>query len=146
MLKLFMSLVAPTVPFSSRHCACRGRNSLAPPCTPRRRRPIPTPATIGLLGAPRPRLTSSPAIPAAGLAGIRPAAPPRARGLHCGVGVLSRVICANQGYICKHSILSEGLVAKRFLTPFCVSAEPCKICIKSQKNPKIANPILLCSV
>jgi hypothetical protein len=146
MLKLLVSLVAPTVPFPSRQYACRGRNSLAPPCTPRRRHPTPTPATIGLLGAPRPRLTSSPTILAAGLAGIRPAAPPRARGLHCGAGVLSRVICANQGYICKHPILSKGLFAKKFLTPFCILAEPCKIHKKSQKNPKIANPILLCSV
>jgi hypothetical protein len=111
MLKLFLSLVAPTVPFSSRHCACRGRNSLAPPCTPRRRRPTPTPATIGLLGAPRPRLTSSPAIPAAGLAGIRPAAPPLGPGLHCGAGVLSRVVCANQGYIREPQTLSKGLFA-----------------------------------
>jgi hypothetical protein len=56
------------------------------------------------------------------------------------------VICANQGHNVKHPILSEGLFAKRFLTPFCVLAETCKIHNKSQKNPKIAKPILLYSL
>jgi hypothetical protein len=38
---------------------------------------------------------------------------------------------------------STGLLAKCFFTLCCVSAASCKINIKSQKNPKIANPILL---
>jgi hypothetical protein len=62
---------------------------------------------------PRPSPVASPAKTAGEVAGIWPAAlPPLARGLHCMAGVLSRVVCANQGYICEPLILSKGLFAK----------------------------------
>jgi hypothetical protein len=100
MLKLLVSLVAPTVSFPSRHCACRGRNSLAPPCTPRRRRPTPTPATIGLLGAPRPRLTSSPAIPEDCIAVLEffPGLAVQTRGTSVNIQYFPRV-CLQKGFL-----------------------------------------------
>jgi hypothetical protein len=71
---------------------------------------------------------------------------PLVQGPHCETQALSRVFCADQGYGCEASDLSRVQFTKTFLTPLSVSAATCKIHNKSQKNPKIANPILLCSV
>jgi hypothetical protein len=60
-------------------------------------------------------------------------------------GVLCRVVCANQGYIGEALILFLGSVCRRVLEPLCVLAITLNNRIKSQKNPKIANPILFCS-
>jgi hypothetical protein len=120
MLKLLVPLVAPAVPSPRRHCACGGRRTSAPPCAPRRCCPALTPATIGPPWALRPRPNSFLDSPVADLAGIRPTAPPPlARGLHCMNWVLSRVVCANCGYICESLILPRVCSQKGSL-PFVV--------------------------
>jgi hypothetical protein len=100
-----------------RNFSWRSRRASAPSCIPRRCRPTPTPAIIRPQCAPRPRSTSSLASPAAGVIGIR--RPPRrpSQELHCGLPILSRVLCANQGQICEGSNLSKGLLANRFFHP-----------------------------
>jgi hypothetical protein len=57
-----------------------------------------------------------------------------------------RVLCAKgKGRFVRFKKF-QGVLREMILTPCCVSAANCKIHIKSQKNPKITNPILLCSV
>jgi hypothetical protein len=52
----------------------------------------------------------------------------------------------SQGPNCLTNFLSRGPCAKWIFHSLCVLAVPCKIHNKSQKNPKIENPILQCSV
>jgi hypothetical protein len=73
-------------------------------------------------------------------------AAPMSQGLHCKAPSNSGVFCAKLGPSCEPPDLSKGLLAKWFLPLFNVLAGSCKIHIKSQKNPKIAKPIFLCSV
>jgi hypothetical protein len=73
-------------------------------------------------------------------------AAPLAQGPHCKVPGSSKGLDANRGYGCDALDLSRVQFAKCFFTIWCVSAAPCKIRIKSQKNPKIANSILLYSM
>jgi hypothetical protein len=55
--------------------------------------------------------------------------------------------CAqDKGITVNSSIFPRACSQKGFFTPLSVLAATCKIHIKSQKNPKIANPILLCLV
>jgi hypothetical protein len=84
-----------------------------PPCPPAGHLSAASEHSNRVPATPRPLSYIFPAIPAAGLIGIRLAAPPPlAQGPHCKVPRNSRAFCANEGHNCEHFNLSKGLCAK----------------------------------